>query len=283
MLQLPPFAGKRICRQSFVENRIKYRIRTRSSRLEKKLDFDKPSLYICAIRKELTMLIKMGAIVTDVRGSLGGHTFSRNTYGPIARTKVTPVNRSTTAQQLVRGLFTAIAQAWRGLTDAQRAGWNSLAQEVTRTNIFGDSSKLTSFNLFLRLNRNITNLGGAIILDAPAKPTLTSITSLTLVAKVAAGLVTLAYAPTPVPAGFDLVISATPQMSPGISFVKSEYRKLAVVAAAAASPYVATTAYAAMFGTPVLGNRIFFQAKLVHIASGFDTGAMQTSTLVIAS
>ena len=229
------------------------------------------------------MLIKFGAIITDGRGSLGGHVMSRNTYGAIMRTKVTPVNRSTTLQQNVRSSLTAIAQLWRSITDAQRAAWGSLAQEVSRTNIFGDSVKLTPFNLFIRLNRNLNAIGVSPISDAPALPTSVSVLSLTLTAKVAAGLVSLAYTLSAAGTGNHLLIQATPQVSAGISFVKSEYRQLVTIAATAASPYVATASYAAMFGAPVLGKRIFVKAKVVNDASGFDSVATQTSTIVLAT
>ena len=229
------------------------------------------------------MLIKCGAIVTDGRGSVGGHTMSKNTYGAYMRTKVTPVNRSTTAQQAVRQSLTAIAQLWRTLSDAQRSAWDSLAREVSRTNIFGDSVSLTSFNLFLRLNRELNNIGVASISNAPNIPTVSSLTSLTLTAKVAAGLVSLAYLPTPVPASHEMVIDFTPQVSQGISFVKSEYRKLAVSDAAAASPYVGTSDYATRFGAPILNKRIFARAKFVEKTTGFSSLWLQCSTIVIAS
>ena len=229
------------------------------------------------------MLIKFGAIVTDARGKIGGHVMSKNTYGAYMRTKVTPVNRGTTLQQNVRSSLTTIAQLWRTISDTARAGWESLASEVSRTNIFGDNVKLTGFNLFVRLNRELNNIGVANISNAPAIPTVPGVTSLTLTAKVAAGLVSLAYLPTPVPAGTALVVAFTPQVSGGISFVKSEFRKLSAIAAAQASPYVATSDYANRFGAPILNKRIFSQAKLVDIATGFSSVWTQCSTLVVAS
>jgi hypothetical protein len=229
------------------------------------------------------MLIKFGGIISEGRGKQGGVVYSRNTYGAYIRTKVSPTNPSTTAQQAVRAGLTSISQAWRGLSDTARAGFESLAREVSRTNIFGDNVAYTGFNLFGRLGRNIQVISGTPLTAAPAIPTMSAVTSLTLTAKVAAGLVSLAYTPDPVPTGFDMVIQATPQVSQGINFVKSEYRQLAVVAAAASSPYVGTTAYAAKFGVPVLGKRIFMRAKLVHIASGFESLWLQTSTIVVAS
>lgn len=226
------------------------------------------------------MLVKFGSIVTDGRGSVGGHTLSRNTYGAIMRTKVTPVNRATTAQQNVRSSFTAIAQMWRGLTDAQRAAWASLAQEVSRTNIFGDSVSLTAFNLFVRLNRNIAAISGTLISAAPALPTMSALTTLSVTATAGTPSLSVVFAPTPVPTGFKMVIQATPQVSAGISFVKSEFRQMTVVNAAGTSPQDCLSAYNTLFGTLVAAKRIFVQAKLTHIASGFDSVALQATAIV---
>jgi hypothetical protein len=76
------------------------------------------------------MLAKFGAIVVDGRGKINGFVASRNTYGSYFRTKVTPANPNTTAQALVRGQFTAVSQAWRGLTSSQRLGWFNLATQL---------------------------------------------------------------------------------------------------------------------------------------------------------
>jgi len=228
------------------------------------------------------MLVKFGSIITDGRGSIGGHTLSRNTYGPIMRTKVTPVNRATTAQQNVRSSLTAIAQMWRGLTDAQRAAWASLAQEVSRTNVFGDSVKLTAFNLFTRLNRNIAAVNGTLITAAPAIPTMSALTAISVTAAAGTPAVSVVFAPTPVPTGFDLLLRATPLVSAGISFVKSEFRQLAVVAAAGASPSNQLSNYNNLFGTLIAGKRLFVTGRLVHIASGFSSVDLQATCIVSA-
>ena len=46
--------------------------------------------------------ILMTAIVADIRNKLNGSVFSKNRYGAYVRTKVTPVNPQSTAQQNTR-------------------------------------------------------------------------------------------------------------------------------------------------------------------------------------
>lgn len=226
------------------------------------------------------MKVKFGAIVTEARGKIGGHVFTRNTYANVMRTKVSPIQPRSSSQQVVKSSMTTAAQAWRGLADAARASFESLAQSVTRTNIFGDQSRLGGFALFVRLTREIFEVAGTPLTTAPAMPTMSSVTSLTLTVTGGTPLFSLAHAPTPIPAGFSMVIQATPQMSQGIMYAQSKFRTLAVVPAAGATPYVGTATYPAKFGTLVATNRIFVRAKLVHKLTGFSSGWFQTSAIV---
>lgn len=101
------------------------------------------------------MKIKWGMMMTDGRGKLGGQVASKNRAGAYIRTKVTPVNPQTVAQQNIRQLFGSIASAWRSLTQAQINGWNEATEFWQRTDIFGDLKKPSGFALFQRLNTGL--------------------------------------------------------------------------------------------------------------------------------
>ena len=229
------------------------------------------------------MKVKFGAIVTEGRGKVGGHVFTRNPYANVLRTKKSPCQPNTTSQQLMKSRLTKAAQTWRGIGDAGRQGFESLAQNVSRTNVFGDSAKLSGFALFVRLNREIAEIGGTAITVAPAMPTMSSVTTLSLSAIVLADTFNITYAPTPVPTGFIMVIQASPQQSPGISFIGSKMRTLDVATEGEATPYYSNGIYSAKFGTLIATNRIFVRAKLVHVLTGFSSSWMQASTIVTAT
>lgn len=50
-------------------------------------------------------LIKFGMMMTDARGKLGGHVFTKARNGATIRTKVSPANPQTSAQSLSRSIF----------------------------------------------------------------------------------------------------------------------------------------------------------------------------------
>lgn len=226
-------------------------------------------------------LVKYTAIVADMRGSLAGTVFSKNSYGAYVRTKVTPVNPQTIAQQGVRQFFGQLSQAWRGLTQAQRNGWNTSAVNFNRTNVFGDQSQLNGFNLFKQLNQNLLITGNATIDDAPLPAAVFGFTAASLVADTGLGNLTLTYAPA-IPAGTSVLVSATAQLSAGVNFVKSELRTIKVAVTADASPLDLTADYVAKFGAlPLVGTKVFVEVKPINDVSGQAGTPLKVSAIAI--
>lgn len=215
-------------------------------------------------------------VLTDPQsGSQAGTTASRNSFGQYYRTRAIPVNPSSTQQGVVRARLAANAASWRTLTANQRAGWNDLALSMTRTDSLGSSYVLNGFLAFCSVNNNNVTAGNATVTAAPALTTPAAI--LTAVITLTSAVMSVAYTVTPLAAGARLFSFVSPQRSAGRAF-ESDYRLLAVSAAAAASPADLFTAYSAKFGVPVVTNRIFF--SLTTYLGGFQSGALVTSAIV---
>lgn len=111
-------------------------------------------------------LITTGIGISEIRGSEGGSTFSRNHYGMYVRQRSVPVNPNSGRQQAARANFAAIAARWLGiLTDAQRTAWNLYGSSVPMQNKLGQEIYLTGFSHYLRSNTPRV-LAGATIVDA---------------------------------------------------------------------------------------------------------------------
>lgn len=208
-------------------------------------------------------------------GSYQGITSSRNRFGQYVRTRATPVNPASTAQGTVRARMSANAAAWRALTSVQQEGWASLGLSISRTDSLGQTYTLTGFQAYCSVNNNLALTGAATVSAAPALTTPSTVLTATITLTAAA--LSVAYTPTPMPAATYLLLFASPQRSAGRSF-ESDMRFIAKTAAAAASPMDAFSAYQAKFGTPVVGNRVFF--SLVSSSGGFESGALLTSKVV---
>ena len=65
------------------------------------------------------------------------------------------------------------------------------------------------------------------------------------------------------------IVSATPAISPGISFVKPEYRQISVLDNTDTSPYDALAEYGAKYGAiGATGMKVFIKMKQINIATG---------------
>ena len=209
-------------------------------------------------------------------GSYAQMTASRNRFGQYFRTRAPPVNQSSPPQRTQRARMTTTSAAWRGLTDAQRAGWESLGANITRTDPLGSPYTLNGMMAYCSVNNNRLDAGDAIVADAPAivlPPTL-----LTATITLTAAAMSIAYTATPLGAGVRLFSFISPQKSAGRAF-NGDYRLIAVSAAAAVSPANVYAAYIARLGVPIVGARIFFMLQTYQ--AGFIGSPFPVSQLVV--
>lgn len=222
-----------------------------------------------------------GAIVSEIRNKIAATVYSKNASGAIIRNRVTPINRRSTTQTAQRQTLASLASGWRGLTQAQRDGWNNATANFPQTDSLGQTVILTGEQLYVRCNSNLIMIGEAQIVDAPI-PTSFDALALGAVTLTAAAF-TVAYTPTPVPAGFSLVFRATRPVSAGKDFfAQSEFRFVQVFAAASASPANIDAAYEAIFGdkTGQVGQKVGIEAFLVEDASGLAGIPVRTSAVI---
>lgn len=227
------------------------------------------------------MKMKWGALVVDGRGKIGGQVASKNRSGAYLRTKVTPVNPQTAAQNLVRNRLGTLSQAWRGLTQAQRDAWNAAVSSFSSTNIFGDPVNPTGFNLFQQLNNNLI-LAGNSALDTPPSPA--AIDDIVIGVLTAEDTPTLSLAYTVGSGGSKILVFATPPVSAGVSFVKSEYRLVTSFDSDTASPLDMAAAYATKFGaiTGAEDQKIFVKTVSINTDTG-QAGIPQSTYAIVIS
>lgn len=95
-----------------------------------------------------------GMLVSELSGSAGGITASRNRYGGYLRQKVQPVNPSTPFQATIRQAQQFLTAQWiETLTPSQRAGWDAYAAIVgLPAGGAGDLTFVTGQNMYVRSN-----------------------------------------------------------------------------------------------------------------------------------
>lgn len=228
------------------------------------------------------MKAKFGAIIVAGSGKIGGHVASKNRSGAYIRTKVTPVNPQTSYQQGQRTDFTSLAQGWRALTQAQRDAWNAAVDGFKRTDVFGDLKTPSGFNLYMRLNGNILAVGKTVISTPPLPSDVSAFTSISLAADFSDTSLDLTFAPA-IAVGTSVQLFASPALSAGKAFVKSELRLIDTLISTDVSPVDIAAAWQAKFGSfPAAGSKIFVAVKQVDDITGLTGALLKVSAIVVA-
>lgn len=225
--------------------------------------------------------IKWGAIVVDGRGKLGGHVFTKTRSGATMRTKVTPVNPQTTAQASARSRLGGNSQAWAQLSEAQRLGWNELAAESAKTNIFGDQYFPTGKNLFTSVNNNLQLIGLGQLSDPPAFKELPFIVKMSASVNLTTNSISLDIIAEGELNASRLVIEASKPLSRGRYNFDGTYRFIKYQdASAPINPTDLYAAYVAKFGVPSPGTKIGFRCYYISQATGQASPRFATNALV---
>lgn len=225
--------------------------------------------------------IKWGAIVVDGRGKLGGHVFTKTRSGATMRTKVTPVNPQTTAQAAARSRLATNSQAWRTLTEAQRIAWNGRADEIVKTNIFGDNYKSTGKNTFTMLNNNLMLIGQSPLINPPVMVPIPAVTGLSLYANVALAKFEVNADYDGIADGTVLVIEATSAYSAGRFNFDGSFRVISQIADYDGVLVDIMQAYISKFGPLVQGTKIGVRCFFISQSSGLATPRFSAQTIVV--
>jgi len=107
--------------------------------------------------------ITYSGLIESLNGSIGGTTFQTNRYGFTVKRKPVPSRPNTKSQNSRKSAMFTVQQNWIGLTNANRAAWNTYASTFPRATRLNPDADLNGFNYFsayhlLRIQANSTIL-----------------------------------------------------------------------------------------------------------------------------
>lgn len=210
-------------------------------------------------------------------GSHQAITSSRNRFGQYVRNRATPVNPNTPAQSLVRALLATASQAWRGLSDADRAAWSAAASGVPRQDSLGQTVFQTGTQMFVgsyiaQSFAGLTVPPAVPSISPPAAPTLSA-----LVVDVSSGAtINVAEA---IGAALVLLLYASPPTSAGVTF-QGDYRFIGAYVAKTVNTVTFTTDLELKFGTLQPLQRYFIRGTLVTEDGGVSNPALISTVSV---
>ncbi len=95
--------------------------------------------------------IRVGSVVSDIRGKVGEEIYSRGPGGLQVRSVGSWVQPDTQRQIDQRTICAKLAVAWSGLlSEDQRAGWRAYAKQWPRVNRWGEPMNIGGYQAFFR-------------------------------------------------------------------------------------------------------------------------------------
>lgn len=117
-------------------------------------------------------IIKYGPLASEVRGSIGGTTFSRSRAGAYVRKRTKPVFSNTKRRTPWLSRMPYVYHYWLNvLTDEQRQSWNTMGDNTEWTNALGETYHPSGYNLWLRAQTLLLEAESAIQATCPGQAT----------------------------------------------------------------------------------------------------------------
>jgi hypothetical protein len=126
--------------------------------------------------------IKLGAIVTDIAGSVGGSTFRRGSNFIALYNKQRRQIKSVASPFSRLGALSNVVKTWSYMEETDRESWRLVAGDYRFPDKFGDDKILTARQLFTKLNGQLLptdtiNLNATGISDTVTVPLISSVVS----------------------------------------------------------------------------------------------------------
>lgn len=213
-------------------------------------------------------LVKFGSIITDTRGTIGGHTIKGSAYGVVLQTKPQPPKLRTPKQSRARATFMTYSKKWWSeLTPTQRDEWRALAAANPRPNVWGDEFPLTGLALFIGINMLLYNAGLSPTDTAPSDQTVTAPSSATLTIS-APATASISFAPSTAPTDHIAYLRATRAQSPGVENPSGRYQFVTASGSGLTSPWNIASALQSLVGTFVAGRKYFISFHFLNTDNG---------------
>ena len=207
-------------------------------------------------------------ILGNMRGSVGGNTWSHNRGGDYIRRRVAPTNPNSTRQQTMRTILADLASAWSNqLSAAQQSAWNVWAGQQAKEGPLGNSINLSGINGFVWTNSHILDAGDTQKNDPPVVVAPDPLNTFSVDVS-AANTADVTFTGTPVIAGNRLVMFMSLPQAGAASPNFKQCRIVGYSADNQASPWASTIPFVVGVGMRV----IFFAATYMSttgLLSGF--------------
>lgn len=238
--------------------------------------------------------VLLGGIASQVSGSVGGITFSRNRYGTYMRRRAHPTDSQTVYALDAKSRLGAISRQWSGLSTPVRNAWSTWAANNPVTDKMGQKQVLAGNAAYMMLNGRLAAAGLLEITTPPVAYAPQALTVVTMTPDIGSVPMAVQFTGTPLLANQRIWCNAAITDGDTQLYVMNKLRFIGVSAAALATDFVAIEkpdlyahilreALTARFGTLAVGQWLTFYLRVFDDATGLYSNPMVTSGKLIST
>jgi len=212
------------------------------------------------------MQIRPTALISGLKGKLGGTVFQMNASRIYARTNARKNNPNSVNWMIQKGYFSNTSQAWKGLTDAQRASWKAVVASWPSYDKYGEPRTPSGYEIFCKVNLVVLGQNQPLITNGFIPAAITPNT--------AVGIATLTSSAFVVDlgvvgaTGFYYAIFAAPPSSVGVLKSKPAYCFMNGIGTDVADLTSIFPIYIARFGAIPVGSRVQIKIQIMSATEG---------------
>lgn len=221
-----------------------------------------------------------GPAVAEVRGSVGGTTFSRNRYGAYMRNRAKPIVKVTDYTTLAKARMITATQAWQNLSANQRISWRQWARGNPIVGSLGQPQQLTGHAAFVGIHIRLAHVLQPPRTDPPPMPAPPPLLTLTVVPNKTLGTCEMTFTPA-LTAGEVIWFPCCQIASSGITYVENLIRLPEATGGNPVSAYDILGRVEARIGDLVIGHEFFMYAMVMDPVLGLLSGRLRAHATVV--
>jgi hypothetical protein len=211
-------------------------------------------------------LVLFSALVSAMKGSVGGTTFQNSQGGHCIKNKGRRLARTGYAPQNVKQAVALVTQTWQTLTPAQRMAWAGVKNIWIAVDKFNQSKVLSGYAIYLRCNLRLV-INGQDMITYPTSILPISQPAFQLVNYVDPISWEIQSAQT-ANANEEIIVQMGVAASIASNYPKTGYRTVFRGGWAVSTPIDVGASYYANFGIPPIGSAIWIRIRVINTISG---------------
>lgn len=229
--------------------------------------------------------ILLGGVASQVSGSVGGVTYSRNRYGTYMRRRAHPTISESWYAMDAKSRMGAVSRQWSAQTDATRAAWATWAANNPVMDKLGQRQVLAGNAAYTMLNDRLMAAGLTGIVTPPVAYAPPALTVVTMTPDIGTTPMAVQFEATPLAANHRLWVRAAVTDGDTQMYVVNKLRFIGVSAAALGTDLLAIVkpdlyamalkaAVTKRFGTLTVGQFLSFYISVFDDATGLISTPM---------